>query len=529
VTVAPSRTEHSTHRRYLALWLPFLSAERLTTSRRRQPDANSDDAPLVLVKKERSALRIDALDRKAIALGLTPGMTLADARARAPHLAVAQADAAADERLMLRLAAFCEQFTPLVALDPPCGLMLDATGCAHLFGGDAAMRAYVLQAMARLSFSGRAAVAATPDAARALARFGETAVAPPGEEEIFTRPLSIAALEAPRETSVALTRAGLTTLGDLADRSSAALTARFGDETMRRLTRILGREDARITPLRPLPDCMVERRFAEPFLDLAAIENVLRPLIAEAMGILEKRGQGGRAFEARFFRADGAVRALCFETGAPSRHVEALLRLFRLKAESLADPLDPGFGFDVIRFCVLNAETLAQSQIGFEPQDAQDGDFADLVDRLAARFGRERVLRFAARETHDPIRAAAYVDAAASPSSRPSSWGKPEPGEPPLRPLFLFDPPQPIETMAETPDGPPMHFKWRRVRHLIARAEGPERIAPEWWRNAAGPRRRTRDYYRLEDREGRRFWVFREGLYESETADPRWFLHGLFA
>ena len=529
MTAAPSRTEHSTHRRYLALWLPFLSAERLTKARRRRPDANSDDSPLVLVKKERSALRVDALDRKSIALGLTPGMTLADARARAPHLAVAQADAEADERLMLRLAAFCEQFTPLVALDPPCGLMLDATGCAHLFGGEASMRACVLQAMARLSFTGRAAVAGTPDAARALARFGAQAIAPHGEDENFTRPLSIGALEAPRETSVALTRAGLTTLGDLADRSSAALTARFGAETMRRLTRILGHEDARITPLRPLPDCMVERRFAEPFLDLSAIENVLRPLIAEAMGILEKRGEGGRAFEARFFRADGAVRALCFETGAPSRNVEALLRLFRLKSDSLADPLDPGFGFDVIRFCVLRAETLAQSQIGFERQSAPESDVADLVDRLAARFGRERVLRFASHETHDPLRAASYAAAAASPSSPPGAWPKPEPGEPPLRPLFLFDPPQPIETMAETPDGPPMHFKWRRVRHSIARAEGPERIAPEWWRNTVGRDRRTRDYYRLEDRDGRRFWVFREGLYESETAAPRWFLHGLFA
>ncbi|MGD9544391.1 MAG: DNA polymerase Y family protein [Methylocystis sp.] len=512
----------------MALWLPFLSAERLAKARRRQPNADSDDAPLIFVKKERGALRIDALDRKAIALGLTPGMTLADAKARAPHLAVTQADAEADQRLMLRLAAFCEQFTPLVALDPPCGLMLDATGCAHLFGGDAAMRTCVLQAMARLSFTGRAAVAGTPDAARALARFGQEVVTPPGEDDMFTRPLPIAALEAPRETSVALTRAGLTTLGDLADRSSAALTARFGDATMRRLTRILGREDARITPLRPLPECMVERRFAEPFLDLAAIENVLRPLIAEAAGILEKRGEGGRAFEARFFRTDGAVAALNFETGAPSRNVEALLRLFRLKADALADPLDPGYGFDVIRFYVLRAEALAQSQIGFERQGAQDSDVADLVDRLAARFGRERVLRFAAQETHDPVRAASYVYAA-SPSSSQNSWVKPEPGEPPLRPLFLFDPPQPIETMAQTPDGPPMHFKWRRVRHMIARAEGPERIAPEWWRQAIGRERRTRDYYRLEDRDGRRFWVFREGLYESETAAPRWFLHGLFA
>ncbi len=484
-----------------------------------------DDAPLALVKKERSALRIDALDRKAIKLGLTPGMTLADARARAPGLAVERADADADEELMLKLAAFCEQFTPLVALDPPCGLMLDATGCAHLFGGEAAMRACVLQAMARLSFTSRAAVAGTPDAARALARFGEEGVVPAGDDETFTRALPIAALEAERETSVALTRAGLTTLGDLAARSSAALTARFGAETMRRLTRILGREDARITPLRPLPECMVERRFAEPFLDQAAIEEVLRPLIAEAMGILEKRGQGGRAFEARFFRTDGAVAALRFETGAPSRNVEAVLRLFRLKAEALADPLDPGFGFDVLRFCVLRAETLAQSQIGFERQGAQESEIADLVDRLAARFGRERVLRFAAHETHDPMRAASYVFAAAP----ASSWPRPEPGEPPLRPLLLFDPPQPIETMAETPDGPPMHFKWRRVRRIVARAEGPERIAPEWWRNAAGARKQTRDYYRLEDRDGHRFWVFREGLYESETASPRWFLHGLFA
>ena len=462
-------------------------------------------------------MRICAVDRKADELGLAIGLTLADALARIPDLAVMQADPRADAQCVLRLAEWCERFTPLVALDPPGGLMLDITGCDHLFGGEKNLHAAVRHGLRRLGFSIRSAIAATPDAARALARHGR------GEDALAALP--VAALEAGEETHVALRRAGLKTLGDLAARPSGILTARFGSETTVKLARVLGREDRRITPLRPLPDCMVERHFPEPFGEMPALEGVVASLMGEAGRILRQRGQGGRVFELLLFRSDGVVRRLRLESSAPLREPAPLLRLFRLKCEQLVDPLDPGFGFDALRLCVLVAETFIEEETNFTGDARVDHNIGELVDRLVARVGRERVLSFVARDSHNPDRAsthAATLDPVVS-ATWPARDGNPAPA----RPLRLFEPPQPIEAIALAPDGPPAKFLWRRVWRIVALAEGPERIAPEWWR--AGPDAPTRDYYRVEDVEGRRFWVFREGLYERETHAPRWRLHGLFA
>jgi protein ImuB len=573
-------TRAGTQRRYLALWFPFLASERLL----RKASAGPGDKPLVLVEKDRGALRLSDCDARAVALGLTRGLTLADARARIPELMVVEADPAADLRFLDQLAAFCDRYTPLVAFDPPHGLVLDITGCAHLFGGEGEMRHALGARMRRLGLSLRASIAGTPEAARALARFGDCALAPPGADEAAVRPLPVAALEASPETVIALSRAGLKTLGDLADRPSQALSARFGEALATRLRRMLGREDARITPLRPPPDCVVERHFPDPLQDIDGLEAILARLLGEAARMLEARGEGGRAFEISFFRSDGAVRRLALETGRPSRDPAAILRLYRERIDALADPLDPGFGFDAIRLAVPICEPLGTPQLkafssevgtGSREENAsritsldgravEDGAVAELVDRLVARFGRERVLRFVARDSHHPEREALAAPAAAAMPAELPAWPDPAPDEPPLRPLQLFEPPQPVETLAEVPDGPPLRFRWRRVLHEIARAEGPERIAPEWWRDrrtlsvrpeTAGrqefapneevghghdrksgphfcgpcPDEPTRDYYRVEDAAGHRFWLFRAGLYGRETTEPRWYLHGLFA
>ncbi|BBK42231.1 DNA-directed DNA polymerase [Allostella vacuolata] len=479
-----------------------------------------------MVETVRSALRLTAVDPAAARLGLAPGLTLADARARIPDLAVVDADPAADERFLDRLAGLCDRWTPLVALDPPHGLALDITGCAHLFGGEAALRDAACARLAGLGLAVRASIAGTPDSARAQARFGRTALVAPGRDADAARRLPVAALELPGEVTTALSRAGLKTLADLAGRPSTALAARFGEALPRRLDRVLGREDRRITPLRPLPACLVERHFPEPLVRADGIEAVLAILIAEAATLLERRGAGGRVFEARLFRTDGAVRRLAVETGRPSRDRAAILRLFRERLESLADPIDPGFGFDTIRLAVPVAEPLAAAAPDLDGRAVEREAVADLVDRLATRLGRDRVLRFVAGDSHHPDREAALVPAMGPAPPGQVGWRPAEPDEPPARPLQLFDPPQPIETLAEVPDGPPIRFRWRRVLHQVARAEGPERIAPEWWRD--GSDEPTRDYYRVEDAEGRRFWVFRQGLYGQDTP-PRWFLHGLFA
>ena len=523
-TLRPLTRTLPMQRRYLSLWFPFLSTDRL--QRQNARSGAPDEPALVLVEKDHGALRISACDRRAIKLGLRPGLTLADARARIPDLVALDAQPEADARFIQRLAAFCDRFTPLVALDPPHGLMLDITGCAHLFGGEEGLVELIAGKMRAGRLGIRSAIAGTPEAARAASRFGRGGIIPPGGDEAMARGLPLAALELPAETTTALSRAGLKTLADLADRPSMTLSSRFGEALVTRLRRILGREDTRITPLRPPPDCVVERHFAEPMLDMDGLETVIERLIGEAARVLELRGEGGRVFEISIFRTDGAVRRLTIETGRPSRDARAILRLWRERVDTLSDPLDPGFGFDAVRLAVPLCEPLNQAQVNLDGRAVEEDAVADLVDRLVTRFGRDRVLRFAALDSHDPRREARAISAAA-PLGKEISWPAPEPDAPPARPLQLFEPPQPIETLAQVPDGPPLRFRWRRVLHEIARAEGPERIAPEWWRD--GPSEPIRDYYRVEDAQGRRFWLFRAGLYERDSEMPRWFLHGLFA
>lgn len=486
------------------------------------------ETPLVLVEKVHGALRIAAVNRSAAQGDLKPGMTLAEARTWLPQLRAEDSDRAADRRLLLELAAACERFTPLVALRGDDGLILDITGCAHLFGGENGLAGEVVRRFGRIGLSSRAAQAGTPDAAWAFARFAGTP-ATPGDEEALARTLPLAALGADPATVTALARAGFRTLGDLADRPAQLLAARFGNAPVDTLRRILGREDMRITPLRAPPALMAERHFAEPLGAMDALLAVLERLAGDICNGLMRRGEGGRAFEAWFFRSDGAVRQVTIETAQGGRDPAVLMRLFRLRIEALADPIDPGFGFDAVRLAATHSEVLADRQErltdgGPAPEGADD--VGDLVGRLVARFGRENVLRFVAQDTHDPARASRTVPWLSGTAA--TGWPEPEAGQPPTRPLTLFARPQPIEVLAEVPDAPPLRFRWRRVLHEVARAEGPERIAPEWWRD--GDRlAETRDYYRVEDAAGRRFWIFRQGLYDGIGAPPRWFLHGLFA
>lgn len=491
-----------------------------------QTDGVSAETPLVLVAREHNAVTLVAVDQRAAALGLTRGLTLADARARIPDFVALDAQTQADGDFLDRLAAYCDRFTPLVAFDVPHGLMLDITGCAHLFGGEAGLMALIGAKMEAAGLARRMAIAGTPEAAHALSRFGRGGIVPPGQDAAAIMPLPSAALVLPAETAVALSRAGLKTIADLAGRAPSELAARFGEALPVKLRRALGQEDVRITPLRPLADCVVERHFAEPLVDVAGLEGVIAHLIAEAAAALTRRGGGGRVFEIALFRTDGAVRRLRIATGRPLRETKALLRLWRERVETLADPLDPGFGFDAVRLSVPLCEPVADRQGDLDRRAVEDDQVADLVDRLVTRFGRERVLRFAARDSHDPRRQVRLV-AATAPPGNAIAWPAPLPGEPPARPLHLFEPPHPVETLSAVPDGPPMRFRWRRVLHEVARAEGPERISPEWWRD--GPAEPLRDYYRVEDAQGRRFWLFRAGLHEEGAAAPRWFLHGLFA
>jgi len=474
------------------------------------------DAPFALVEKQKGAMRLAAVNRAALELGLAPGLNLADARARLPDLGVADHDRRADALLLEWIADGCDRYTPMVALDPPDGLILDISGCAHLFGGEAGLRADLVERLQRLGLQVASALGDTPDAAHALARHAGDRL----------EALPVEALQLDQEESVALRRAGLKRIGDLQERPSQILSARFGEEAADRLARVAGGRDIRITPRRAEPALLLERRFAEPIGRTEAALAAIADLAAEAVHRMEESQRGGRRFEAQLFRTDGLVRSLRVETGLPVRDVPLIMRLFDERLEALADPVDPGFGFDLVRLSVPGFEPLAPLQLPLEGGALAEGELAQLLDRLSTRLGRGRVRRLAAQDSHIPEQASLLFPAIETPPAQ--DWPGPEPGEPPLRPTHLFDPPQPIEVIAGVPDGPPQRFRWRRHLHEVTLAEGPERIAPLWWRRAENGGL-ARDYYRVEDRHGRRFWLFRHGLYGRETTGPLWYIHGLFA
>jgi protein ImuB len=448
------------------------------------------ETPVAFVETVSGGIRLKALDREAMRAGLQPGLTLADARSRVPELEVYEHDAHADHEWLERLADGCQRYTPSVALDEPDGLILDIAGCVHEFEGERRLAADLEERLARRGVLVRHAFGDTPDTARALARF---AGAPAPDEKRAVKRLPVAALGLDEDATIALSRAGLKTVGDVMARPLATIAARFGEEAAMMIRRLDGSVKGPIIARRSVAKIGVERRFAEPIARTEYALEMLAELATEAAGQLSERHEGGRRWEARLFRADGLVQRLRIETGQPTRDV------------ALAEKLDA-------------------SQLKLEGGEAQKGEVAQLVDQLGTRLGRARVRRFSARDSHIPEQAELMLPAAEAPA--PTPWIAPETGEPPLRPIYLFDPPQPIESMmAEVPDGPPHRFRWRRTVHDVAHSEGPERIAGEWWRRQDIP---TRDYYRIEDRRGRRFWIFRHGLY-SEMEAPRWYLHGVFA
>ena len=516
----------SSARRYLSLWLRRLSTDRIE---RHLPERA--DAPRVAVAPVKSAQRIWALNDAAAGLGLKPNMGLADARAMYPGIAVVEADPAADRRLLEAIADWCDRYTPLVGLDPPDGLVLDVTGCAHLFGGEAALCRDLLARLQRQGFHARVAVADTVGCAWGVARYGTPGVVPRGEACAAVQSLSTAALRLDAETVAELASLGLKRVVDLEARPRAPLAARFGEGLIRRLDQAFGRVDEPITPRLPLPAAMAEQRFAEPIAREADVLGTIEHLAHELGRVLERRGEGARLIALALFRTDGKVHRLELGTGAPLRDAARVRKLFEERLAALGDACDPGFGYDVVRLSALVTERCDPAQTGLAVPD-HTAELTHLIDRLGARFGLRRVTRLVPQDTHIPEYAVTAVPAHAARRissalainqdylDQDSLGG--------LRPIRLLQRPEPVEATAEVPDGPPAQFTWRRVKHHVARAEGPERIAMEWWRDDRG-NKLTRDYFRVESKAGARVWLYREGLYGREVSKPRWYLHGLFA
>jgi protein ImuB len=477
------------------------------------------------VREADGRLVLAAVDAAAEAAGLRPGLPLADGRALVPTLATAELRPGEDARALARLAAWCGRYTPWSAVDPAAGgagILLDVTGCAGLFGGEAALLADLVTRLGRLGFTARAALADTIGAAWAVARFAtEDArpwrVVPPGGARAALAPLPPAALRLPPAAAELLERLGLRRIDALAGLPTETLEPRFGPELAGRLRQALGAAPEVLSPLVPVPPLLARRVLAEPIVTVEALAHGLEALAVALCRRLEAVQRGARRLELTVYRVDGALRRLALGTSRPSRDADHLKRLF---ADRLAR-IDPGFGIEVMTLAAPLSEPLTALQLVLGPAGAGrragrrgSDDLAGLVDRLEARLGPGRVRRQAPRESHLPEKAVRRTAALAPGEGAPWRRGRP-------RPLRLFEPAEAIEAVALLPDHPPTRFRWRRVRHRVVRAEGPERIAPEWWLDdrdrAEAP---ARDYFRVEDEAGRRYWLYRAG--------GRWFLHGLF-
>ena len=491
---------------------------------------------------QHGGVRIAAVSPAARDGGVFAGQSLADARALFPALGTLEADPQADARALDAVAAWCGRYTPRTSVDthsciPGDGsVWLDITGCAHLFGGEAALLDDLLSRVGRAGYAARAALAHTPGAAWAVARFApldESGIAIVPENGVHRgarralAPLPVAALRLDAACVDGLDRVGLRRIGDILDLPRAPLAARFGDLLVRRLDQALGKRGETLSPRVPAPPLLARLPFAEPISQADDIHAAIRHLLDDLCARLEASRQGARRLELILYRTDGTHTGVGVGTSMAARDADHLERLFREKVEGL----DPGFGIEVMTMSIPAADALGPVQSGLEALVSKKAreDLARLVDRMGNRLGPGNVSRLAAQASHIPEKACREIPALAPSQTIPD--GPHRSVQP--RPLHLLACPSPIEVMAPVPDHPPVMFRWGRTQYRIVRAHGPERIGPEWWledqpHDAAAHERTSRDYYRVEDTEGRRFWLYREGLYKPGLP-PRWYLHGEFA
>ena len=496
--------------------------------------ARADDPP---PKTEPLALTIDglhgvglyALNSAAAQFGLRAGQLVTDARAICPSLHLREADPSADSADLNRLALWARRWGPLATTDGTDGLFIDTTGVAHLFGGEEQLVDDMTARLAALGLSAQVAIAPTPGAAHALARFG-LGIGPwlSHDAVVDCASLCVQCLRLDPDVVQLLRRLGLKTVADLATVPPRSLARRFRTaggitaDPLRRLNQLTG---AIAEPLDGVDDPGRPRalvRMEEPVLHLAILLPLLAHLTAELTVELDRRHQGARRLAFEGFRLDGTVARLEVKTVRPINDATHMVRLLTGRMEGL----DAGFGFDALALTAVWCEPLAPGQDGLWQRGDQSAALGRLIDRLTGRLGANAVRAPAMVDSHWPERAASWARA---------SGVMPVPLSPPLgppRPLRLLDPPERISVLYATPEGAPRRFAWRGMQRLVARSEGPERIAPEWWRERSMAR--ARDYYRVEDEAGGRFWIYRDGLLgDGRGGDclgeaPDWFLHGLF-
>lgn len=505
--------------RIVSVCFPDLAMDRwrrITTQQRTLP---GDALPVVLAAQGRHGPVVHAMGEEAQRRGISIGARIVDVQAIHPDLHVESADVQGDIALLDRVAIWARRWCPWTVRDGVDGILLDVTGAAHLFGGEARMLCDMGQRFRIQGLSTRLALAPTRGAAQMLARFGGGGViCGPEDVEVAVAPLPVAALRIDAEADRLLQRLGLKTLGRLMEVPRVSLMRRFDRMTadmnpLVLLDRALGRVGDPLNAPEDVPRWMARVRLPEPVIDPAPhLEGLAKDLCRQ----LARAEQGARRLRLTIYRVDGEWRSRDVALASASREVPHLLRLLGGKLEGI----DPGFGFDLLTLEALVVEPLALHQDRLDGTRAASVDVAALLDRLTAKLGPDKVTWSAWVHSHMPERVEGRVPALAGAADAPIAVNR-------ERPLRLLEPPEEIAVLYAVPEGPPARFRWRRVSYLTARHEGPERVAPEWWRDCPGTR--LRDYYKVEVGDGRRLWIFREGILgDGRGGDPRWFVQGLF-
>lgn len=495
-------------RRYVSIWFRYLTTDWFS---RHQPELKT--LPFVLRTSEHGRMVITAANAIAEQQGITRGMVLADARAMIPSLQVLDDKPDLTDKLLNRLAGWCIRFTPVVAIDPPDGIILDATGCSHLWGGDIPYVQNIITKLYTRGYHVQAAMADTIGCAWGIARFSNSMVIERSKHIEALMHLPPQALRLEAEVVERLLKLGLHQVKQFIRMPRTSLRRRFGNHFMMRLAQAIGQQDELLQPIE-IPEPYHERLpCMEPIVTAPGIEIALQQLLENLCTRLQQEQKGLRKAILKCYRVDGKTEQVTIGTYLPSHHVEHLFKLFQLKLPTI----EPALGIElfileapVVEDYYPQQETMWQSAGGLE-----NIHLAELIDRFTNKMGIHAIHRYLPDEHYWPERS---FKAAASLHEKPATvWQSKS------RPLQILKVPERIDVTAPIPDYPPILFRYKGKIINVAKADGPERIEQEWWLQQG----EHRDYYRVEDEAGNRYWLFRLGHYHEKIF--QWFIHGFFA
>lgn len=495
-------------RRYLYIWFRYLATDRLAKIR---PELRGK--PFLLHAPEHGRMVVKAASQQLTKEGILPGMVVADVRAILPLVEVFSADAVAEEKLLNNLAEWCIRYSPVVATNSPDGLILDISGCPHLWGGE---HAYIRSVTLRLRKGGYAVCAAIADTvgvAWAVAHYGnrETIVETGKQAEALSL-LPPAALRLDNTTLQRMGKLGFRQIGQFISIPRLNLRRRFGDILLKRLDQALGILPEPLQPVQPAPVYLERLPCLEPIRTATGIEIAIKRLLEALCERFIREGKGMRTGTLKGYRIDGEIEQVEIGTGRASRNASHLFKLFELKISEI----EPALGIELFTLEATLVEDINETQEALWSSANRDRTaISELLDNIAGKVGMQTIHRYLPQEHYWPERSIKEVS---SLDEQPQTEWRTDC----LRPIHLLPKPEPVEVMVMLPDYPPMHFRYKGEIIRVARADGPERIEQEWWLQSGSPR----DYYRVEDEHGARYWLFRLGLYGNKK--PQWFLHGYF-